>query len=91
MREQLWPLFDRSAWAQPAPLLAKKQMKALLGSLFSLSAWAQIATVVADTTGVGVAVASVRSFGMGSVSNALSSVRLVVVGSARLYEDIHDS
>jgi hypothetical protein len=66
VRALLWPLFARSAWAQPSPVLASRQVWALLWPLFARSAWAQPDTVVAGTTGVGAALAFVRSFVVGS-------------------------
>jgi hypothetical protein len=44
-------------------------MKALLRPLFARSAWAQPATVEEGTTGEGAALASDRSFGLGSDSH----------------------
>jgi hypothetical protein len=46
-----------------------RQVRALLRSLFSWSAWAQAATVLADTTGEGAALASVRLVGVVSASH----------------------
>jgi hypothetical protein len=44
-------------------------VRALLLPLFAWSAWAELATVVADTTGQGAALACVRMLGMGSTSH----------------------
>jgi hypothetical protein len=46
-----------------------RQVRALLWPLFVLSAWAQPATVVADTTGEGAVLASVRLVGVGPASH----------------------
>jgi hypothetical protein len=44
-------------------------VREFLWSLFSWLVWAQAATVVADTTGEGAALASVRFLGLGSASH----------------------
>jgi hypothetical protein len=69
MRALLYYLFSRSMWAQPAPVVAARQMRALLVYLFSLSARAQAVTVVAGTTVESAALASVRSVGIDSASH----------------------
>ena len=48
-----------------------RQLRALLWPLIDRTAWAQPATVMAGTTGEGVALASVRFVGVGSVSNGV--------------------
>jgi hypothetical protein len=44
VRALLWPLFDRSAWAHAASVVADTTGGALLWPLFAWSAWAQPAT-----------------------------------------------
>jgi hypothetical protein len=62
----LWPPFSRSSWFQPAILVVGTKLRALLWPLFAWSAWAQLATVVAGTTSEGAALSSVRLIGVGS-------------------------
>jgi hypothetical protein len=64
-----WPLFTRSAWAQPATVLRARQVKALLWPLFAWSEWAKPDTVLAGKTGESAALASVRSVGVVTFSH----------------------
>jgi hypothetical protein len=62
----MWPLFSRSAWAQPPLWWREIQVMALLWPLFDRSAWAQPATVEVGKAGEGTALASGRSVSVGS-------------------------
>jgi hypothetical protein len=46
-------------------------VKALLWPLFACTTWSEAATVVAETTGEGPALASVRLVGVGSASHCV--------------------
>ena len=65
-RALLWPLFARSAWAQPAIVLAGTKVEGAALASISWSAWALPATVLAGTTVEGAPLASVRLFGEAS-------------------------
>jgi hypothetical protein len=71
VRALLWHLFVGRRGLSQTLWWRTRQLRALLWTLFERSAWAQPATVVADTTGEGAALASVRSVGVGSYSHCV--------------------
>ena len=100
MTALLWPLFERSSWAQPAMCWRARNVRAALSPLFARSAWAQPVTVEAGRTFDDAVVASVCSVGVStsrdcgsgneSEGSSLASDSLVGVGSTSHYVGGHD-
>jgi hypothetical protein len=63
-----WPLYSRTAWAQPATVVAVTMCESLFWPLFARLVWAQPTTMLAGTKGEGAAVVCVRSVGVSSAS-----------------------
>jgi hypothetical protein len=64
VRALLWRLFAWWTWLSQPLWWREQQVRALLSSLFASWAWAQLATVLADTTGDGAVLPSVRLVGL---------------------------
>jgi hypothetical protein len=69
MRGLLWPVFARSAWAQPVTLVADLTCEGADLAYVLLVVVVYPATVVAGTTVEGAALASGRLVGVGSASH----------------------
>ena len=69
MRGLLWPVFARSAWAQPFTLVADPTCEGADLAYVLLVVVVHPTTVVAGTTDEGAALASGRLVGVGSASH----------------------